>query len=197
MSRERQQSKDRPVSLTPGKEIAVDVSGAYFFIESADGPFSISFDDGPYMSARSGMEVNKFEFQKIKFRSDVTTGGATISIRYYAGTAYVTNRNPLVYSRPAPTNLVAYSAVLPDATTYDIPNTNLRTGQPFADKQVRVEIQVPSPTAYLEIYQSGTFCGFTANSSIPRVFETPKQITIKAVGGAVTYALAVYYQLPT
>jgi hypothetical protein len=193
----RQQSKDRPITLTPGKEISVDVSGAYFFIESADGPISISFNDGPYMSARSGLEVNNFEFQKIKFRSDVTAGGATITVRYYAGTAYITNRNPIVYSKPAPTDLIAYSAALAAGDTYDIPNTNLRTGQPYADKQVRVEIQTASPTGYLEMYQGGTYCGFTATSSVPRIFETPKQITIKAISAPITYAVAVYYQLPT
>jgi len=192
-----QQSKDRQITLTSGKEISVDVSGKYFFIESCDGAIAISFNDGPYMSARSGFEVNEFEFQKIKFKSLVTTGGATITARYYAGTAYVTNRNPLVYSRPAPTDLIPLSSVLTAGNTYNIPNTNTRTGQPTADKQVRVEVQTASPTGYLEIYQGATLCGYASANTLPRIFETPKQMTLKAISADITYMLSLYYELPT
>jgi hypothetical protein len=190
-----QQSKDRLITLTPGKEISVDVSGAFFFIESADGPFSISFNDGPYLSARSGLEVNNFEFQKIKFRSDITAGGATITVRYYAGTAYVTNRNPTVYTKPAPTYIVGYSETLAQDASYTIPNTNLRTGQPSADRQVRVQIMTTGGNGYLQVLIGGVNIGFAGSSHPLYTAETTQEVTIRSYGDNQAYHVGVFYEL--
>lgn len=186
--------------LGPGKEVTVAVTGSFFFLDSVNGDVSVRFDTGNFSRMISGSEIECQPgdyFTNITFRSDVGTGGATVTGYYYAGTLRVGNRFPVVYTRPAPNYIVPRTALLLNTDTFDIPATNTRTGQRFADPQISQWIFATTAVSYFEVYDtaSNVLCGRIASSG-NELFEVASALTIKAIGDC-TYAIASKYLLPT
>lgn len=189
--------------LTPGQEKRVDVTGSFFFVDSVNGQVDVKFDDGGYSRMISGCEIECAPgdyFQSITFRSPITTGGVTLTVYYYAGTLRIANRFPVVFSRIAPTYAVALRQTIANTATYDIPATNLRTGQPFADNLVRVFIRNFGTPTNLDIsFGAGPIWDrLTADGGTrpQETYETADSIRILSNGGG-DVGIVAYYNLPT
>ena len=193
------QTAYKTVKLTPGQETPVDITGTSLYVDGADGPFAVSLDDGDFVRMDSGKFIEAPAgdyFRKVTFKSLVTSGGADVTVTYYAGTLRVGTRSPVVYTKPAPTYIVGYSANLATTVEYTIPNTNLRTGQPSADKQVRLQIMTTSGTAVLRVKVGGVVIGVCVTNGAMYPVETSDTVVIQAFGDTHTYHVAAFYALP-
>lgn len=191
--------------LGPGKEVTVKTTGSFFFLDSVNGDVSVRFDSGNFSRMISGSEIECAPgdfFTEITFRSDVGAGGATVTGYYYAGTLRVGNRFPVVFTRPAPTYIVFSRQSIAGGAYYDIPETNLRTGQTIADKLVKVRVQNLTVSSFLEVRNpsNGDIVGTltaAAGGADKEVFDTSVSLRIYANGSAGLFGLMIYYSLPT
>lgn len=190
--------------LGPGKEVTVAVTGSYFFMDSVNGDVSVRFDTGNFSRMISGSEIECQPgdfFTNITFRSDVGTGGSTVTGYYYAGTLRVGNRFPVVFTRPAPTYLVPFNENILNTERFTIPATNLRTGQTIPDKLVKVRIQVVSSPAYVKIEDAASgdeiaWLTTYGGAHDHETFDVSVALAVLAVG-TVDVVIAAYYSLPT
>jgi hypothetical protein len=195
-----EQTLDKSWALTPGQEVEVNASGRFMYVEQCDGPVTLALDDGSPFKIRSGFEFVNRDFSKFRLISKVGAGGATVTVKIYAGNIYVSNRNPVVFTRPAPVYDVPLNQSITN-TPYNIPNTNLRTGQTVADKQRKVRVENLGTGASIDVRIGTTKVAELSAISAgayERIFEweTPDTITLYSTGGS-TAGIIVSYELPT
>lgn len=194
-----EQTLCKTYQLAAEQEVEVNQAGRYMYIDTCAGDVSISIDDEAPFVIRSGLEFGPREFKKFRLRSNVGAGGAASVVKIYAGSLYVTSRNPLVYQRAVPTYIVPLSVTIPNTATYAIPNTNLRTGQKTADKQVKVRVQNFSMPSNVDIFLGAKkVANITAATHAHdfETIETSDQIVLRA-NGAADVGIMVFYELPT
>ena len=187
----------RRLVVKPGIPIHVDIVASNFYVDSVSDVLSVAFDEQSKFEVDSGKAFALPEndtFHKITFYNDTQSD---VNVSFYAGTLSVSTRFPVVSVKPAPTYIVGYSGTIAASGSFVIPNTNLRSGQPYADKQTKLIISNNTQSSYLYLADdaSNQDCGIINPIGAWQI-ETTQRIRLKSVGTAVSYYVMAFYSLP-